>query len=181
MSVTMRGATGVIVQPHQILLRPRKMTEICWKQMTFTLRDRSEHDPTMIREWNRQSATRGATDVSFRAHHKHFVWKNTTFHAPAIIPNFTTNCACHEKWHFNFTTYCACHEKWPIGLHQILRLPRKVTFQLHQILRLPRKVTLQLHQILRLPRKVTLIIDPCHTWNAIYNARSNRCHCPTEK
>ena len=37
----------------------------------------------------------------------------------------------------------------------------------------------QPHQILRLPRKVTLIIDPCHIWNAIYNARSNRCHCPT--
>ena len=39
-------------------------------------------------------------------------------------------------------------------------------------------VIVQTHQILRLPRKVTLIIDPCHTWNAIYNARSNKCHCP---
>ena len=48
----------------------------------------------------------------------------------------------------------------------------------HRILRLPRKVTLQLHQIPRLPRKVTLIIDPLHTWNVIYNARSNKCHCP---
>ena len=48
----------------------------------------------------------------------------------------------------------------------------------HRILRLPRKVTLQLHQILRLPRKVTLIIDPLHTWNVIYIARSNKCHCP---
>ena len=48
----------------------------------------------------------------------------------------------------------------------------------HRILRLPRKVTLELHQILRLPRKVTLIIDPLHTWNIIYNARSNKCHCP---
>ena len=48
----------------------------------------------------------------------------------------------------------------------------------HRILRLPRKVTLQLHQILRLPRKMNLMIDPCHTWNAIYNARSNKCHCP---
>ena len=48
----------------------------------------------------------------------------------------------------------------------------------HRILRLPRKVTLQLHQILRLPRKMNLMIDPCHTWKAIYNARSNKCHCP---
>ena len=30
----------------------------------------------------------------------------------------------------------------------------------------------------RLPRKMNLMIDPCHTWNAIYNARSNKGHCP---
>ena len=39
-------------------------------------------------------------------------------------------------------------------------------------------VIVQTHQILRLPRKMNLMIDPCHTWNAIYNARSNKCHCP---
>ena len=54
-------------------------------------------DPSMIREWNRQSATRLATEVTFHAHHEHFVLKNTTFRAPAIIPNFTEYCACHEK------------------------------------------------------------------------------------
>ena len=45
----------------------------------------------------------------------------------------------------------------------------------HRILRLPRKVTRQLHRILRQPRKTTLMINPRHTWNAIYNARSNKC------
>ena len=40
------------------------------------------------------------------------------------------------------------------------------------------RVSLQLQQVLRLPRKMTLMTDPCHTWNAIYNARSNKCHCP---
>ena len=39
-------------------------------------------------------------------------------------------------------------------------------------------VIVQTHQILRLPRKMNFMIDPCHTWNAIYNARSNKCHCP---
>ena len=53
----------------------------------------------------------------------------------------------------------------------------RLSFQI-SILRLPRKVTLQLHQILRLPRKMTLMINPLHTWNAISNARSNKCHCP---
>ena len=61
---------------------------------------------------------------------------------------------------------------WKIQ-HFALRLSK-----FHRLLRLARKVTLQLHQILRLPRKMNLMIDPCHTWNAIYNARSNKCHCP---
>ena len=53
----MREATGVIVQPYQILRLPRKMTlqnftEISPKQLdetSFTMRGRSEHDPRMIR------------------------------------------------------------------------------------------------------------------------------------
>ena len=75
------------------------------------IRDRSDHDPTM----KPSSATRLATEVTFHAHHGHFVLKNTTFRAPAIIPNFTEYCACHEKWHLNFTKYCACHEKWHLN------------------------------------------------------------------
>ena len=115
----------------------------------------SDHDPTMIRPWNRQSATRLAPEVTFYAYHDHFVLKNARFCAPAIITNFTKYCACHEKWEFNFTKCCTCHEKWQsVQLHQMLRLPRKVTAQLHQMLRW-QKVTLELHQMLRLPGKVT--------------------------
>ena len=127
---TMRGTTGGILQHHQILRLPRKMIlrnfrEISRKQLKrhfqcgadpSWIRARSELDPTMIREWNRHSATRLATEVTFHAHHRHFVLKNTTFRAPAIIPNFTKYCACHEKWHFNFTEYCACHAKWLASL-----------------------------------------------------------------
>ena len=76
-----------------------------------------------IREWSEldpsrkpSSATRLATEVTFQDHHEHFVLKNTTFRAPAIIPNFTEYCACHEKWHFNFTEYCACHAKWQFNI-----------------------------------------------------------------
>ena len=36
-------------------------------------------------------------DQQNQAPHEHFVLKNTTFRAPAIIPNFTEYCACHEK------------------------------------------------------------------------------------
>ena len=117
---TMRGATGVIVQPHQIFCTSHekwlsnmweKFGESRWNVIynARPIRDRSENDP-----WTRQSATRLATEVTFRAHHEHFVVK---------CPDY------HSKF------------------HEILRLPRKVTFELHDILRLPREVTLGLHQI----------------------------------
>ena len=68
----------------------------------------SEHDPTM----NSSSRTRPVAEVTLRASETHFVLKITTFCAPAIYPNFTKYCACHEKWHSNITKCCACHEKW---------------------------------------------------------------------
>ena len=51
------------------------------------------------------------TEVTFRARHEHFLWKNTTLRAPAIIPNFTQCCTWHIKAHLNFTKQCNCHEK----------------------------------------------------------------------
>ena len=49
----------------------------------------------------------------------------------------------------------------------------------HLQLRGAKGVIHQRHQALRLPRKMTLMIDACHIWNVIYNARSNRHHPPT--
>ena len=114
-SFTMRGATGVTIQPHQVLHLSRRMTRMLdrrhiWNviynarsnrchhptspntapatqnciakfvtkslktdETSFPIRGRSEHDPSMIRAWNRQSATRHATEVTFRAHHEHFL------------------------------------------------------------------------------------------------------------
>ena len=58
-SFTVRGATGVTIQPHQILRLPRKIAlrnfwQNLWKtgETSFPMRGRSEHDPTMIREWS---------------------------------------------------------------------------------------------------------------------------------
>ena len=103
-SFTMRGATGITFQPHQILRLPRKMTtqhlkEIGWKQVKRhfqcvtdprMIRPRSEHDPTQ----KTQTATRRATEATFRTRQEQILLKITTFPAPAIIPNFTTCCAC---------------------------------------------------------------------------------------
>ena len=57
---TMRGATCVIVQTHQILRLPRKMTvqnlkEICWKRMKRHFQCAA--DPTMIRPWSENDPT----------------------------------------------------------------------------------------------------------------------------
>ena len=118
----MRGVTSVIVQTHQILRLPRKRTvqnlkEICWKRMKRHFQCAA--DPTMIREWSDHDPTmkpsvrnppRNRGDLSRPP--RAFCIENTTFRAPAIIPNFTEYCACHEKWHLHFTKYCACHEKW---------------------------------------------------------------------
>ena len=125
-SFTMRGATGNTLQPHQILRLPRKMTtqhltEICWKQVKrhfqcatdpSMIRDRSENDPRTIRPRKRKPQPAAPQRLLFRARQEQILLKITTFPAPAIIPNFTTCCTCHEKWHMNFTKCCACHKKW---------------------------------------------------------------------
>ena len=149
MLFTMRGATCVIVQTHQILRLPRKMTVqnqrnlLKTDETSFPMRGRSDHDPSMIRPWSE--------------------------HDPTMKPSLRN--PPRNRGYLSRPPRAFCIEKYNIsrsGYHS----------KFHRILRLPRKVTLELHQILRLPRKKNLMIDPCHTWNAIYNARSNKCHCP---
>ena len=153
----MRGTTGGILQHHQILRLPRKMTVMTdprriWNviynaqnnrwhpgtspntapatqndsptfqrnfsktaETSFPMRGRSEHDPSWIRAENRHPHPASQPRLLFRTTTSILYWKihkNTTFRAPAIIPNFTEYCACQEKWHFNITEYCACHAKW---------------------------------------------------------------------
>ena len=143
-SFTMRGATGITLQPHQILRLPRKIAfqnlrEICRKKLndiymaddsTMT-RPWSEHDPTMkLQNWTRPFA-----ELTFPPSATQFVLKITTFRTPAIYPDFTEYCACRKKWHSKITM-------------QMLRLPRKVTLQDHQILPLPRKMNWNFTELL---------------------------------
>ena len=50
----------------------------------FTMRNRSEHDPRMIRPHTRPSRTRRTAEVDHRGSGTHFVWKNIGFRASAI-------------------------------------------------------------------------------------------------
>ena len=234
-SFTMRGATGVTIQPHQILrlscrkthiLSPHHIWNVIYSarsnrchdptspntapatqnciakfltkslktdETSFPMRGRSETDPTMIRPWSdhdptmkTQTATRLATEVTFRAHHEHFLLKNTTFRAQSYIHTFTKCCACHKKWHLNFTKYCTCHEKWRLNFTKYCTCHTKwlaclivVTYETSFPMRGATGITIQPHQILRLPHKMTRMLDPRHIWNLISNARSNRYHDPT--
>ena len=50
----------------------------------FTMRNRSEHDPPMIRPHTRPSRTRRTAEVDHRGSGTDFVWKNIGFRASAI-------------------------------------------------------------------------------------------------
>ena len=173
--ITMRRATGLTLQPHlpqkmTLMIDPRHRwniidnarsnrhhpptspntapaTQNCTTkskrnlpktvEASFRVRGRFDHDPNMIR-MKLQNWTRPFAELTFPPSATHFVLKITTFRAPAIYPNLTEYCACHEKWfswliivtqettftmrgatgviHCNVTKYFACQEKWLASL-----------------------------------------------------------------
>ena len=114
-SFTMCGATGITLQPDQILRLPRKIAfqnlrEIVRKQLKCQLQWRTIS--RMIRPWSEPDPSMSVRRAYFSPSATHFLLKITTFRAPAIDPDFTEYCACHKKWPSKITKYCACHEKW---------------------------------------------------------------------
>ena len=173
-SFTVRGATGVTIQPHQILRLPRKMTRLLYRPHIWNVisnaRSNRCHYPTSP---NTAPATKNDTARFQRKSPKtgetSFPMRGRSEHDPSMIRAWSdheknANRNPPRKWgYFSSSPRAFSIEKYNVSrpilhsnLHQILRLPRKVPLELHQILRLPRKVTLELHQVLRLPRKVTL-------------------------
>ena len=172
-SFTMRGATGVTIQPHQILRLSRRKTRILsphhiWN-LIYNARSNRCHDPTSpntapatkndTARFQRKSPKTGETSFPMRGRSDHDPsmirpWsdhENANRNPPRNRGYFSTSPQA-----FSIVKYNVSRPILHSNLHQILRLPRKVPLELHQILRLPRKVTLELHQVLRLPRKVTL-------------------------
>ena len=155
-SFTMRGATGVTIQPHQILRLSRRKTRIL----------------SLHHIWNLIYNAR-----SNRCHHP--TSPNT---APATQKDSLTSSSLHMKPHLqcaeqqvspsNITKYCACHAE---RLTYLIIITYETSFSM----RGATAVTIQPHQILRLSRRKTHLLSPHRIWNVIYNARSNRCHHPT--
>ena len=176
-SFTVRGATGVTIQPHQILRLARKMTRLLYRPRIWNVisnaRSNRCHYPTSLNtapatkndtaRFQRKSPKTGETSFPMRGRSDHDptmirAWSD---HNPTMKP--TVRNPPRNRGYFSSSPRAFSIEKYNIScpilhsnLHQILRRPGKVPLELHQILRLPRKVTLELHQVLRLPRKVTL-------------------------
>ena len=117
-SFTMRGATGITLQPHQILRLPRKSA---LQNLSEILRERMKRqfqcaaDSTMIRTWSDHELV-----IS---------------HPPVRRGYFSRfgDAFCIENYNISRSGYL-------LKFHRILRLPQKVTLQDHQMLRLPRKM-----------------------------------------
>ena len=179
-SFTMHGATGVILQLHQILHLPRKMTVMIaprqiWN-VIYNARSNRSHNPT-------SPNTAPATQKSNLMIDPRLTWnviynersnrnRNPTSPntAPATQNESHDWSASHMKRHLecaeqakstsNLTKYCACHAKW---ISWLIRVTYETSFRM----RGASKVNLEPHQILRLPRKMHLMIDPRHIWNVI--------------
>ena len=152
---TMRGTTDGILQHHRILRLPRKMTVVTdpphiWN-VIYNARNNRWHPPTSP---NTAPATQSDCHDWSSSHRKRFL-----------------QCGQQQMASSNITEYCACHAKW---LSWLILL----TYEMLFTMRGTTDGILQHHRILRLPRKMTVMTDPRHIWNVIYNARSNKCHCP---
>ena len=152
----MRGATGVTIQPHQILRLSRRKTHLLsphhiWN-LIYNARSNRCHDPTSP---NTAPVTKSDT-------HSSSSWP--------MKPHL--QCAEQQVSQSNLTKYCTCHA-------ERLTYLVLITYETSFTMRGATGVTIQPHQILRLSRRKTRILSPHHIWNLIYNARSNRCHDPT--
>ena len=133
-SFTMRGATGVTIQPHQILRLPHRMTRMLDRRhiwnVIYNARSNRCHHPTSP---NTAPATQNDSHAWSSSHMKRHL-----------------QCAEQQVSPSNLTKYCACHTEWLACLIVLtyetsftMRGATGVTIQPHQILRLPRKMTLQ--------------------------------------
>ena len=155
-SFTMRRATGITLQLHQILRLPRKMNLMIdphhiWN-VIYNAQSNRHHPPTSP---NTAPATQNESHDWSTSYMKRHL-----------------QCAEQQSTPSNLTKYGACHAKW---ISWLIRITYETSFTM----RGATGITLRPHQILRLPRKMNRLIDPHQIWNVIYNARSSRHHPAT--
>ena len=141
-SVTMRGATRVTLQLHQILHLPRKMNLMIdplriWN-VIYNARSNRSHPQTSP---NTAPATKNESHDWSESHMKSHLY------------------AEQQESSSNFTKYCTCHEKWISWLSS-------VTYETLFTTRGATLVTVQHHQRLCLPRNFELKIWARNPWIA---------------
>ena len=92
------------------------------------IRDRSEHDPNMIRPHTRPSRTRRTAEVDHRSSWTHFVWKNIGFRASAISQKRISCETSFQNSIGNSSTSTTCNAIYSRGT--ILEL--QITMEFHQ-------------------------------------------------
>ena len=96
-SFTVRRATGVTIQPHQILRLSRRKTHILsphriWN-VIYSARSNRCHHPTSP---NTAPATKNDSTALSSSHMKRHL---QCAEQQVSLSNLTKYCACHEKWH----------------------------------------------------------------------------------
>ena len=145
-SFTMRGATGVTIQPHQILRLSGRKTHILsphhiWN-VIYSARSNRCHDPTSP---NTAPATQNCISKfltkSLKTDETSFPMRGWSENDPTMIRPWKRNRNPPRKWrYFSSSPRAFSLEKYNVSrpilhsnIHQVLRLPRKVTLELHQI------------------------------------------------
>ena len=177
-SFTMRGATSINLQPHQILRLPRKMNRMIdphhiWN-VIYNARSNKRQPPTSANT-EPPTSPNNVPATQNESHDWSAIW-NVIYNArsnsqhPPTSPNnapATQNeshdwsasnmkrhlqCAEQQASPSNLTKYCTCHAKWLSWLSHI-------TYETSFIMRGATVNTLQPHQILlHLPLKRNLMI-----------------------
>ena len=172
-SFTMRGATGVTIQLHQILRLPRRKTHLLnhhhvWN-LIYNAGSNRCHHPTSP---NTAPATQNDSHAWSSSHMKpHFQCAEQQ----VSRSNLTKYCACHEKWHckiskkisknrWNVISNAGPIRAWsehenanrnpPRNRGYFSTSPRAFSIVKYNVSR--PILHSNIHQVLRLPRKVTL-------------------------
>ena len=149
-SFTLRGATGITIQPPQRLRLPQKITlqhfRENFRQHFKRHLQRSDHDPSMKPSVRNPPRNRGYFSGSPRA------FSSEKFSAVPATKSYTwtsqsaASAIKGATWTSPSAAPATKSDTWTsLVLH--LHLPRKVTLELHQALHLPRKLTRELHQL----------------------------------
>ena len=149
-SFTMRGATGVTIQLHQILRLPRKMNLMIDARFIWNVisNAQSKHNPPPTSP-NTAPATQN---------------ESHDWSASDMKPHL--QCAEQPESPSNLTKYCAWHAKW---ISWLIR----VTYEMSFTMRGATLVSIQ-HQILRLPWNSEFKMSAENPWIASANRKTIR-------